>query len=155
MTAVRLLISAPAAACLILGNVALMASPVGTLSANAAHAESRCGDFLAEMHHKPEHLRFVACRSFPDRQGKPLRAVYRVNGRHAAVAEAAMIEAFGLEALRHVCCRWEAPPRWFKIADGREFLIIMVSDETTVVSREDWADIPVFEITVETLTDAI
>lgn len=155
MPAARFIASATLVASCTFGGPAFAASSTEVLFSDGRDVGSRCGDFLAQMHRKPEHVRFVACRSLPDRQGKPLQAVYRVSGRYAAAAEAAMIAAFGLETLKRVCCHWETPPRWFKLDDRREFSVTMVSDETTVGSRADWADIETFEIVVETFTEDI
>jgi hypothetical protein len=51
------------------------------------HAPRQCGDLLARMHLKSPGVRYIGCSYLPDRQGKPLRATYRIPGRYAARAE--------------------------------------------------------------------
>ncbi len=107
------------------------------------------------MHLKPRGVRFVACSYLPDRQGKPLRATYHVPGPFAARAELTFVQAIGMPSLRRSCCQWDAPPHWFRGADGQEYGITMVSEETTARSRAAWLGIPLFEIVVETFTEEI
>lgn len=121
----------------------------------ASQTSPACGDFLAELHKKPAHTEFVGCSSTPDRQGKPLRATYHVSGQFAAQAETYLVTVTGLARLKRSCCQWDAPPRQFKTADGREFSITMVSGETPVATRAAWPKIPTFEIAVETMTEEI
>jgi hypothetical protein len=122
-----------------------------------AHASKRapngCGDFLAQAHKKPAHLSFIECSYFPDRQGRPLRAIYHVEGRFAAGTEAYLIKSAGLAPLQRFCCQWDSAARQFRDASGREFSIAMVSDETPVASRADWGKITTFEVVVETYTE--
>lgn len=132
-------------------------APVPQIQAGAQTpvAGQACGDLLAEIGKKPAGARFVGCSAAPERQGKPLRAVYEVAGRDAAVAEAYLVDAVGLERLKRACCQWDAPPRSFRDARGRDFSITMASGETLVSSRERWGDIPVFEIAVDLFTEEI
>lgn len=118
-------------------------------------APLRCDDFLARMHLKPRGVRFVSCSYLPGRQGKPFRAVYRVPGRFAALAERTFVRAVGMPSLRRSCCQWDAPPHWFHGRDGREYGITMVSDETGARSRAAWPGVPVFEIVIEMYTEDI
>lgn len=114
-----------------------------------------CGDFLAQMDKKPAHLTYIGCSYLPDRQGKPLRAVYHVSGRFAASTEADLIKSVGLNRLNRSCCQWDSPAHQFKDASGREFSITMVSGETTAASRAAWRKIMTFEVVVETFTEDI
>jgi hypothetical protein len=123
--------------------------------AAAAPAQPTCGDFLARMKKKPAHLTYVSCKAFPDDQGKPLRATYRVSGRSAAATEAYFVHAFGMRRLKRSCCQWDGPARQFRDARGREYSIRMASDETPRASRSAWRRIASFEITVETFTEEI
>lgn len=120
-----------------------------------ARASSGCADFLGRMDRKPAHARYIGCTYQPGRQGKPLRAVYRVGGQFAAMTETYLIKTTGLSRLKRSCCQWDAPAHQFKDAKGQEFSITMVSGETPVATRAAWQKIPVFEITVETLTEEI
>jgi hypothetical protein len=112
-----------------------------------------CGDFLAQMDKKPAHLTYTGCSHLPDRQGKPMRAVYHLSGRFAAVTEAYLVKFVGLYRLKRSCCQWDSPPHQFKDANGRQYSITMVSDETTVASRAAWGEIKTFEVVVETFTE--
>lgn len=114
-----------------------------------------CADFLAQLRKKPAHVEYVRCRYMPERQGKPLQAMYRVSGQYAALAEAHLIRAAGLNRLRHSCCQWDSPAGQFKDARGQEYSINMVSDESMIGSRAMWPKIKTFEITVERLTEEI
>ena len=129
-------------------------APVGSAAAEPAPAV-RCTDFLARMHRKPPHLVFVGCRPLPDQQGRPLRATYRVEGRHAAGVEASLARTTGLAPLRRSCCQWDAPPRWFTDRVGHSFRLTMVSDETTVAHRAQWTLIRSFQVTVDAFTEEI
>lgn len=114
-----------------------------------------CADFLAQLKKLPPHVTFVKCTSEPDRQGKPLRALYHVPGLYAVQAEAALIKSVGLNKLKRSCCQWDSPPVQFKSAKGQEYTVSMVSPETTIASRKHWRRIAQFEITVEMLTEDI
>lgn len=114
-----------------------------------------CADFLAQMRLKPPRVVFAGCRLLPNSQGKPLRATYRVAGRHAAVAEAYLVEAIGLVRLRRSCCQWDAPERQFTGAHGRAFMLTMGSGETTVSRRAQWGLIRSFGIAAVTFTEEI
>ena len=141
-------------ACFFAGLVLLPAFDCFTC-AFAFETTNGCGDFLAQMDKKPVHLTYVGCSYLPDRQGKPLRAVYHVSGRFAAATEAYLVKSLGLNPLKRSCCQWDFPERQFKDAKGRKFSITMVSDETTATSRAAWGDISLFEVVVETFTEDI
>ena len=128
-------------------------SPARADAAPAATAS--CGDFLTLAHRKPAHVLYQSCQPFPDRQGKPLRAIYAVNGRFAAATEAYFIKSAGLHRLKRSCCLWDSPASSFRDATGREFTITMVSVETPIRRRAEWWRIPRFEIAVELLTEEI
>ncbi len=114
-----------------------------------------CADCLAALHRKPAHLDYVGCAPQPERQGKPLRATYRVTGRFAAMVETALRRSTGLAPLRRSCCQWDAPSKSFRDAAGHDFRITMVSDAATAPTRADWLRIGHFTVIVERLTDDI
>lgn len=124
-------------------------------SAALAPAKIGCADFLNLLHIRPAHVQFVKCELDSDRQGKPLRAIYRVPGVHAAAAEAFLVRAANLSYLKKSCCQWDSPPSQFTGKDGRIYTIYMVSPETSVAYRKQWRDIPSFEVVVEALTEDI
>lgn len=132
------------------------AAPASAAAAVSSIAsEKDCGDFLARMGRKPPHLTYAGCAYQADRQGKPLRATYRVSGRFAAAVETYLIRAVRLNRLRRSCCQWDAPPNQFTDARGREYMISMTSDETSTASRAKWRQIARFDVTVDTLTEEI
>ena len=133
----------------------LSAAAMGRSIAEPAKPAPRCGDFLARAGWRPPHVIYLGCQYQLDRQGKPLRARYRVEGRHAAAAEAYLRVRVGLERLKRVCCYWGAAPRQVRGADGRDYTVEMASGETLILTRAAWRRIPAFEITVETFTEAI
>ena len=147
---------------LLIVSLAINLMPFGAVHAKSARISQApeppaniCADFLVQLHIVLPHTRYAGCSYLPERQGKPLQAVYRVNGQYAATAEAALIRATGMDRLRHSCCQWDAPVRQFKSAGGREFSIRMVSEETLVDRRDRWPEIKLFEILVEELTRPI
>jgi hypothetical protein len=142
-------------ACLLFCLVLMPVLGVLTFARASVPAPYSCGDFLAQMDKKPAHLTYIGCSYLPDRQGKPLRAVYHVSGRFAAIAEAYLIRSVGLNRLNRSCCQWDSPAHQFKDANGREFSITMVSDETTAAGRAAWRKIATFEVVVETFTEDI
>ena len=120
------------------------------------HVAGQCGDFLGRMHLKPHGAHYVGCSYLPDRQGKPLQATYRVPGPLARHAERVFVQALRMPPLRRACCHWDGPEHWFRGADGREYGIVMASDETAGAgTRADWPGIPSFEIVVEVFTEDI
>jgi hypothetical protein len=136
--------------------LALTPVPGGLTFGRASELASYgCGDFLARMYKKPAHLTYIGCSYLPDRQGKPLSAVYHVSGRFAAITETDLIRSVGLNRLSRSCCQWDSPAQYFKDADGREFSITMVSEETTAASRAEWREIATFAVVVETFTEDI
>ncbi|WP_245268879.1 DUF4952 domain-containing protein [Mesorhizobium loti] len=137
----------------LIATVPAHAEPVSVLT--TARMERGCGDFLAQTGKKPAHVIYVGCSYKPDRQGKPLQAVYHVAGRFAAAAEADLVRHTGLNRLKRSCCQWDAPASQFRDGNGREFSIVMVSDETVVARRSEWRQIGTFEIIVETFTEDI
>ncbi len=114
-----------------------------------------CADFLSMLHIKPPHVLFIKCESDKDQQGKPLRAIYRVTGFHAASAETFLVRTAHLSRLKKSCCQWDSPPGQFTGKDGRAYTIYMMSPETSVNNRKQWRNISSFEILVETLTEDI
>lgn len=114
-----------------------------------------CADFLSILHIKPPYVLFIKCEFDQNQQGKPLRAIYRVTGIHAASTETFFAHAVNLSLLRKSCCQWDSPPNQFTGKDGRSYTIYMMSSETNVKHRKQWRNIPSFEIVVETLTEEI
>jgi len=100
-------------------------------------------------------MSFTQCKLDKNRQGKPLRAIYRVTGIHAAAAETFLAHTVNLPRLRKSCCQWDGPPSQFTGKDGRSYTVYMLSPETNVKDRKQWRNIPDFEIVVETLTEDI
>jgi hypothetical protein len=69
-----------------------------------------CGDFLAEIQAKPEHLEFLECRPDQEAQLRVLKARYRVEGIHAAEVEEYFVRTAGMARLKRNCCGWENWP---------------------------------------------
>ncbi|MHB8267562.1 DUF4952 domain-containing protein [Bradyrhizobium sp.] len=147
------LVSPLVAACLFSCLVLVLVPDTPALTRTLESFPIGCGDFLAEIRKKPAHLSYIGCSYLPDRQGKPLRAIYHVSGRFAAITEGYFIKSIGLNRLQRSCCQWDSAARQFKDAKGREFSITMVSEPTTVTSRTAWRGISTFEVVVETFTE--
>ncbi len=84
-----------------------------------------------------------------------MRATYDVDGGHAAAVETYLIRATGLHSLKRSCCQWDSAPASFDDDQGGQFMISMVSEETSVSRREAWSEIATFHVTVEMLTEEI
>lgn len=126
---------------------------VGALASSIS--KSGCTDFLAALHIKPPHVLFIKCEPIESRQGKPLSAIYRVPGIHAATVEDFLVRTAQMPHLKKSCCQWDGPPGQFTGKDGKIYTIYMMSPETNVGHREQWSNIVNFEIVVETLTEDI
>jgi hypothetical protein len=130
--------------------------PVSPVSARAVvKAVPGCTDFLGQLKKKPAHLVFVSCVSEPARQGKPLRALYRVRGLHAGRVEAALIKSAGLNRLQRSCCQWDSAPVSFKSGSGKDYIVSMTSEDTKISTRAQWRKIPHFQVVVDLLTEEI
>jgi len=143
-----------AALALLVAATPMTISPA-TAQAVASQASPACADHLARMHKKPPHVRFVRCEEQPNRQGKPVVAIYTVPGRYAARAEAALARAFGLKPLRRSCCQWDGPPASYRAASGNDYLVNMTSPETQIRTRANWRRVGAFEINVARMTEEI
>ncbi len=120
------------------------------------HAEDKfaCGDFLALLHQKPKQLEFLSCTAHPDRQTKPLDALYRVRGADTAVVERSLSAAFGMKKIVNRCCVWEPEKQsGFVARDGRRYELWMGTDETLIHQRDQWKKIPYFYVDVELATE--
>lgn len=114
-----------------------------------------CGDLLAAMGRKPLHLVFIRCTYRPNAQGRPLHALYRVQGRYAAATEAYFVRRARLTPLKRSCCQWDGPAGQLHDTAGRDVTIAMASAETGVKTRVRWREIPAFEVIVEAFTEEI
>ena len=120
----------------------------------AASASITCGDFLAALAKKPQHLAFVECKAGRLHQLRALIASYRVRGEHAAGVEAYLHRHAKMAMLRFYCCGWEpnvrSKPRWGQLRDrhGNWFEVSMSSQEGVVAARKDWRRIDWFYVTV-------
>jgi hypothetical protein len=135
--------------------LASVAWPSGSGRATPPAASAACGDLLAEAKRKPAGLVFVGCMALPGRQGRPLRATYRVAGKQAVAVEATLNRTAGLAPLRRFCCQWDGPAGSFTDAAGRSHMISMASGETMVTDRRQWRAIPVFTVIVDRFTEEI
>lgn len=124
-----------------------------------------CGDFLAEIGVKPEHLKFLECRPDNEAQLRTLNARYRVAGTHAAEVEEYFVRTAGMARLKRNCCGWENwPEKPGDAHDGSlahkrpldpdgptepDLSIGMGSGETLEGrTREQWGEIPWFYVDV-------
>lgn len=136
-----------------------------SLPSPTAAEPTTCGDFLAEIGSKPEHLEFLECRTDNEAQLRTLKARYRVAGIHAAEVEEYFVRTAGMARLRRNCCGWENSPEAPDAAhDGSlphkrplgpdgptepDLSIGMGSGETLEGrTRELWGEIPWFHVDV-------
>ena len=113
----------------------------------AAQEKPTCGDFLEQLHAKPQYLEFVECKpNLRDEQTKPLVAHYQVKGIHAAAVERALHNSFAMSRMKRICCIWESPERAFHSKDGHIYYLSMGSGETLLYKRSDWGKIPYFYV---------
>ena len=81
-------------------------------------------------------------------------ARYRVKGSDAHEAEQYMRHAFGLPALRFMCCGWDSTPYFYRDEKThRPYMIGMGSEETLVHTRDGWPAITFFYISVSSFTE--
>ena len=135
------------------------------LPSSVAAEPTACGDFLAEIGAKPEHLEFLECRPDHATQLRMLKARYRVAGTHAAEVEEYFVRTAGMARLKRNCCGWENWPEKPGAAhDGSlahkrplgpdgptepDLSIGMGSGETLEGrTREQWGEIPWFYVNV-------
>lgn len=124
------------------------------ISAGGAKAQPHCGDFLAQLSNKPEFVVLLECTQHNDIQGKPFVARYRVKGSDAHEAERYMRQAFGLPALRFMCCGWDSTLHFYRDEQTRRpYMIGMGSEETLVNTRDGWPVIAFFYISVSLFTE--
>lgn len=69
-------------------------------------------DLLEEYASRPEHLKFEECTVVNLNQTK-LKARYSVPGKDAFVVEQFLMDKYGMEQLKFVCCGWEAQSVYF------------------------------------------
>ena len=144
-----------------LGRIAMVACSMLLAAGSAcasAQDEGACADILSALGRKPPGLEFVGCTAGHDAQLRVLVASYRVQGRHAARVERYLVRNTGMARLRFVCCGWEPGAaivggagrgegtlhRGHHPADS----VTMVSGESLVSRRADWAQITVFQVRV-------
>lgn len=115
-----------------------------------ARPDTECQDFLQAMGRKPPELQYVGCSQDDVSYLKPMEAHYRVSGAQAAQVEAYLHTAFGLPALRYVCCGWSngAPYYWREGPDAVRYQIGM-GVESLPYERGQWHSIEAFDVTVE------
>jgi hypothetical protein len=115
-------------------------------------AAQGCGDLLARLGRRPVTLEYTGCTSHPNSQGAPLRATYKVDGKHAAAVEAYLVRIAGLHPLKRSCCQWDSAPAGFTGESGAQFMISMTSDETSERGRAGWSKIANFWVNVQMFT---
>lgn len=137
--------------------VCIAALVLGGQSARAS-AGGACADFLAALGHTPVGLEYTGCAPGYDAQLRVLVASYTVNGGRANRVERYLRRHTGMGRLRFLCCGWEPAAvvvggvlhREGRLPRGREpsDRVTMMSSETLVSRRADWAQIPAFHVRV-------
>lgn len=114
-----------------------------------ARPDTLCQDFLQSLGRKPANVEYLGCEQDDASYLRPMTAHYRVSGASAEAVEAYLHQAFGMPTLTYVCCGWSsgAPYVWRAGADAVGYDIGM-GVETVRYPREQWAQIPAFEIRV-------
>ena len=109
-----------------------------------------CGDFLAQLGHKPTYLVYQGCQQNMARQAQPFEARYQVDGGHARQAEAYLRRVYGLPRLKRYCCVWDSTPHsWRERRTGIAYVMGMATGETPVRTRAAWPDIDRFVVNVD------
>ncbi|TQE73200.1 DUF4952 domain-containing protein [Leptospira noguchii] len=120
-------------------------------------AHPPCEDFLKLHDKKPKYLEFIQCKKTQNAQIPVLQAKYRVKGKYASEVEKYLINMFGMQPLRKICCIWETVPnlegkRYGSLKSGWKFnysIDMGAEDQPGVNRREDWSKIKNFFVTVE------
>jgi hypothetical protein len=105
-----------------------------------------CGDLLAELHRKPEHLKFLECRPHPNDQTKPLVAEYRVEGVYAEAVKRYLLKTFVPVSNRKGCCASSPamPSVTFEWKDGKTYDLAFRADELGARTRAQRLKVPHF-----------
>ncbi|EQA71318.1 hypothetical protein LEP1GSC059_3007 [Leptospira noguchii serovar Panama str. CZ214] len=129
--------------------------------ANTVSAHPPCGDFLKLHNKKPKYLEFIQCKKTQNAQISTLQAAYRVKGKYASEVEKYLINMFGMQLLKFVCCIWESVPNQkgeryghYKNDSESYYTVSMGTEDTLHSEREDWYKIDWFYVTVELLLES-
>ncbi|EJO68032.1 DUF4952 domain-containing protein [Leptospira kirschneri] len=129
-------------------------------------AHPPCGDFLKLHNKKPKYLEFIQCKKTQNAQIPTLQAAYRVKGKYASEVEKYLINMFGMQPLKFVCCIWESVPNQkgeryghyknlhYKNDSESYYTVSMGTENTLHSEREDWYKIDWFYVTVELLLES-
>jgi hypothetical protein len=127
------------------GIKAILLAAVSVVLASAQKGyPATCGDLLAELHKKPEHLKFLSCKPHPDDQIKPLVAEYRVEGIYAKAVERYLLKTF-VPAPNQKCCASfpEMPSVTFEWK-GKTYDLAFRADELGAHTRAQRLKVPHF-----------
>ena len=124
----------------------------------AADTAPTCGDFLAQLGKKPNHLEYTGCKHNEGGQQEEWIAQYRVPGAHAAEVEAFFVKTFRMTRLKKSCCQWDGGMGSYEQRSDRLFGVEMTSEEdnekTASRSRSVWPKIPFFYVQVSLTTSS-
>jgi len=103
-----------------------------------------CGDLLAELHKKPEHLKFLECKPRPDDQTKPLVAEYRVEGVYAEAVERYLLKTFVPASNQNCCASAPQQPSVTFEWKGKTYDLAFRADELGARTRAQKLKVPHF-----------
>lgn len=114
-----------------------------------ARPDTPCQDFLQTLGKKPDYVEYLGCEQDDDSYIQPMEARYRVSGDAAAKMEAYLGQAFGMPPLEYVCCGWgnRGPFFWHDGPGGVNYEVSM-GVETLRIPREQWGEIPSFNVRI-------
>ncbi|MDD1015517.1 DUF4952 domain-containing protein [Pseudomonas rubra] len=123
------------------------------LLCGAVQAAPQCEDFLNTLGAYPKAIKYQGCHQEVELQTAPLIATYKIKGTKATVAEGYLQQTFGMPRLRFLCCMWDSLRHFHRERQsGIGYEILMVSEETPINQRSQWAQIEYFYITVSVNT---
>ncbi|WP_165392260.1 DUF4952 domain-containing protein [Pseudomonas tructae] len=116
-------------------------------------AAPQCEDFLGALGTYPKSIEYLDCHQEPELQTAPLIATYRIKGAEAVAAETYLQHTYGMRHLQLFCCMWDSLRHFHREQQsGIGYEILMVSEETPINQRSQWAQIEFFYITVSVNT---
>ncbi|WP_085164325.1 DUF4952 domain-containing protein [Gilliamella bombi] len=115
-----------------------------------------CRDFLREFDaDAPDFFKYNDCIQNDKEQGKPLKVIYKIEGKYAKQAHQYLVNTMGIGELKLICCYWGTdvyPSTSFVNPKDHMLYHVVFSSEETI--EHDWNKIT-FHLSIEALREDI
>jgi hypothetical protein len=115
-----------------------------------------CRDFLREFDaDAPDFFKYNDCIQNDKGQGKPLKVIYKIEGKYAKQAHQYLANTMGIGELKLICCYWSTdvyPSTSFVNPKDHMLYHVVFSSEETI--EHDWNKIT-FHLSIEALREDI